>query len=310
MPLSTQHWYHYGKKGKNGVWTDADIEEFKKVINQEIDDIIKEWNTGKYKKLIIGDGDAFFNSNISNISITRTPKLYNYLKQKVQELYNTIDNGSNSTSSTNKLPKNYTDALKQIQKWFDIDDQTTNITGKNNIKHAIQKLHIKINDKYLMDHMDEKDILNLLYKTSKFMDEIYKLGNTGITIVSEDYFYGDFAKKVKRLTGEIISDIENNYEIQEGEKEKTMEIPNPLIKILDFMESLNYKQREALDRIFEYPIYDLNPAVISSIDLSDKITITDTVEDTRQTDFLKELGMSDEDMKKAQEIKNYCKGGK
>lgn len=112
------------------------------------------------------------------------------------------------------------------------------------------------------------------------------------------------------MTGEIISDIENNYDIQEGEKEKTMEIPNPLIKILGFMESLNYKQREALDRIFEYPIYDLNPAVIGPIDLSDKITITDTVEDTRQTDFLKELGMSDEDMKKAQEIKNHCKGGK
>lgn len=224
----------------------------------------------------------------------------------------TNSNNTNSTTqfTSNKLPKNYNQALKQIQKWFDIDDQTTNIAGKNNIKHAIQELHIEINDKYLMSYMNEKDVLNLLYKTSKFMDEMEKLGNTGITIVSEDYFYGDFAKKVKRLTGEIISDIENNYDIQEGKKEKTMEIPNPLIKILGFIESLNYKQREALDRIFEYPIYDLNPAIIGPIDLSDKITITDTVEDTRQTDFLKELGMSDEDMKKAQEIKNHCKGGK
>lgn len=34
------------------------------------------------------------------------------------------------------------------------------------------------------------------------------------------------------------------------------------------------------------------------------------IEDTRQTDFLKELGVSDEDMKKAEEIKNHCKGGK
>ena len=41
---------------------------------------VYEWDTGKYEKLIIGDGDAFFNSNISNISITRTPKLYQYLK--------------------------------------------------------------------------------------------------------------------------------------------------------------------------------------------------------------------------------------
>lgn len=91
MPLSTQRWYHGDKKGKTGVWTDADIEEFKKVIDQEIDDIIREWDTGKYEKLIIGDGDAFFNSNISNISITRAPKLYQYLKQKVQELYDYVD---------------------------------------------------------------------------------------------------------------------------------------------------------------------------------------------------------------------------
>ena len=228
-----------------------------------------------------------------------------------KENYEDSNNAGNSTRSTsNKLPKNYTNALKQIEKWFIINDQTTNIVGDDNTKHAIQELHIEINDEYLMLNMDEKDVLNLLYKTSKFMDEMEKLGNTGITIVSEDYFYGDFAKKVKRLTGEIISNIENNYDIQEGEKEKTMEIPNPLIKILGFMESLNYKQRGVLDRIFDYPIYDLNPAVIGPIDLSDKITITDTVEDTRQTDFLKELGMSDEDIKKAQEIKNHCKGGK
>lgn len=235
---------------------------------------------------------------------------FSRLLMKLREEFKSLDNESNSTLSINKLPKNYNQALKQIEKWFIINDQTTNILGNDNIKHAIQELHIEINDEYLMLDMDEKDVLNLLYKTSKFMDEMEKLGNTGITIVSEDYFYGDFAKKVKRLTGEIISNIENNYDIQEGEKEKTMEIPNPLIKILGFMESLNYKQRGVLDRIFDYPVYDLNPAVIGPIDLSDKITITDTVEDTRQTDFLKELGMSDEDIKKAQEIKNHCKGGK
>ena len=102
MPLSTQHWYHGDKKGKTGVWTDADIEDFKKTIDSEIDDIIKEWDTGKYEKLIIGDGDAFFNSNISNISITRTPKLYQYLKQKVQELYKYIDENDTNQGSLNQ----------------------------------------------------------------------------------------------------------------------------------------------------------------------------------------------------------------
>lgn len=229
-----------------------------------------------------------------------------------KENYADSNNTENSTqSTTNKLPKNYTKALEQIEKQFIINDQTTNIVGKDNIEHAIQELHIEINDKYLMSNMDEKDILNLLYKTSKFMDEMEKLENTGITIMHEDYFYGNFAKKIKRLTGETSSDIINIYGIQEGEKEKTMEIPNSLIKIIGFIESLNYKQRDVLDRIFDNPVYDLNPALFDDqIDLSNVITITDTVEDTRQTNFLKELGMSDEDLKEAQKIKNHCKGGK
>lgn len=110
MPLSTQHWYHGDKKGKTGVWTDADIEDFKKTIDSEIDDIIREWDTGKYEKLIIGDGDAFFNSNISNISITRTPKLYQYLKQKIQELYKYIDE-NDTNSGLNKTVITKIDAL-------------------------------------------------------------------------------------------------------------------------------------------------------------------------------------------------------
>lgn len=91
MPISTQHWYHPGAKGPTGVWTDNDFEEFKKTIDAEIQDIIDEWNTGKYKRIVIGDGDAFFNSSISNISVERVPKLYSYLKSKVEELYRYVD---------------------------------------------------------------------------------------------------------------------------------------------------------------------------------------------------------------------------
>lgn len=228
-----------------------------------------------------------------------------------KENYEDSNNAGNSTRSTsNKLPKNYTNALKQIEKQFIINNQTTDIVGNDNINHAIQELHIEINDKSLSD-VSGKEVLNLLYKTSKFMDELEKPENTGITIVSEDYFYGDFAKKVKRLTGWTPFDIENNFSVQEGVKEKTMEIPNHLIKTLNFIESLTYKQRDILDEICDDSIFNIDLYFNDEqIDLSDKITITDTVEDTRQTDFLKELGMSDEDIKKAQEIKNHCKGGK
>lgn len=228
-----------------------------------------------------------------------------------KENYEDSNNAGNSTRSTsNKLPKNYTNALKQIEKQFIINNQTTDIVGNDNINHAIQELHIEINDKSLSD-VSGKEVLNLLYKTSKFMDELEKPENAGITIVSEDYFYGDFAKKVKRLTGWTSFDIENNFAIQEGVKEKTMEIPNHLIKTLNFIESLTYKQRDILDKICDDSIFNIDLYFNDEqIDLSDKITITDTIEDTRQTDFLKELGMSDEDIKKAQEIKNHCKGGK
>ena len=313
--LNSEKWYKYNPESKmfEEESTPVLTKKFAGVGTRDIQKY-KVYKDGKWveREQYVGDDKSKVALKAIEDVFNKTQAELSNVETNTDQVDNTDSNntGNSTRSTSNKLPKNYTTALKQIEKWFIIKDQTTNIVGDDNTKHAIQELHIEINDEYLMLDMDEKDVLNLLYKTSKFMDEMKKLGNTGITIVSEDYFYGDFAKKVKRLTGEIISNIENNYDIQEGEKEKTMEIPNPLIKILGFMESLNYKQRGVLDRIFDYPIYDLNPAVIGPIDLSDKITITDTVEDTRQTDFLKELGMSDEDIKKAQEIKNHCKGGK
>ena len=71
-----------------------------------------------------------------------------------------------------------------------------------------------------------------------------------------------------------------------------------------------YKQYDLLDDIFEYnnPVYELSN-YDKIYDLSDDITISDEISDIRQTDFFSELGMSEEDMKKAKEIKNHCKGG-
>lgn len=97
MPLSTQRWYHEGAKGVSGRWTDADFEEFKKVIDSEIDDIVREWKSGRYKRIVIGSADGFFNTNISNISMERTPKLYQYLKAKLEQI------GIKSTESATEM---------------------------------------------------------------------------------------------------------------------------------------------------------------------------------------------------------------
>lgn len=317
--LNTEKWYKYDPNTKvfKEESTPVLTKKFAGVGTRDIQKY-KVYKDGKWveREQYVGDDKAkvalraiedVFNKTQAELSKSQSTPSQNVNKTEQDNK----GNESSITSTTNKLPKNYTKALEQIEKQFIINDQTTNIVGKDNIEHAIQELHIEINDDYLISNADEKDVLNLLYKTSKFMDEMEKLENTGITIMREDYFYGNFAKKIKRLTGEIPSDIINIYDIQEGEKEKTMEIPNSLIKIIDFIESLNYKQRDMLDRIFDNPVYDLNPALSDDqIDLSNVITITDTVEDTRQTNFLKELGMSDEDLKEAQEIKNHCKGGK
>lgn len=93
-PISTQRWYHQGAKGPTGRWNDADFDEFKKVIDDEFDEILKEWNTGKYKTIMLPQGDGLFNTRISQITMVRTPKLYQYLQDKYQTLLNTVNRSS------------------------------------------------------------------------------------------------------------------------------------------------------------------------------------------------------------------------
>ena len=111
-PISTQRWYHYGAKGITGRWNDEDFDEFKKVIDDEFEEILKEWNTGKYKTIMFPQGDGLFNARISNISETRTPKLYQYLYSKYQNLINTVNGNASSNnlsaetdSSDNTMPE-------------------------------------------------------------------------------------------------------------------------------------------------------------------------------------------------------------
>lgn len=317
MPLSTQRWYNQTHKGPTGVWKDSDIEEFKKVIDAEISDIMDEWDTGKYTTLVIGDGDAFFNSNISNISITRSPKLYNYLKSKVQQLYKYVDEHPHSgkskseskespiTKHTLKQPKQYTQALHQIEKLFILDDKTTTI-GENSKKYAIQKLNVIINNSYINGTLSQTDVLNTLYQISKFAD---KLNNTSVSkkVTVSDNDYNKFKRKIG-IIGYSASEVEADYLIEEGEKPGTTDIPQKLFDTVNFLSSFDNNHNVFIQSIFDNVLSQLLGD--EQVDLSDVITITDTIEDTRQTDLLKELGMSDEDLKEAEKIKKHCKGGK
>lgn len=84
-PISTQRWYHQGAKGTTGRWTDADVEEFRNVIGSELQDIVDEFNTGKYDTIMFPGGNGLFNTNISNITKTRTPQLYQALADLLHE---------------------------------------------------------------------------------------------------------------------------------------------------------------------------------------------------------------------------------
>lgn len=99
-PISTQRWYHQGAKGTTGRWKDEDFDEFKKVIDDEFQEILNEWNTGKYKTIMFPQGDGLFNTSISAITMERTPKLYQYLQSKYQEFVDTVNNSTFTQSNT------------------------------------------------------------------------------------------------------------------------------------------------------------------------------------------------------------------
>lgn len=82
-PITTQHWYNSQRKGISGRWTDDDLEEFKKVIDDDFETI---YNDCKNFKRIVFPMGGIFNSKISAINKVRTPKLYSYLMDKCKTL--------------------------------------------------------------------------------------------------------------------------------------------------------------------------------------------------------------------------------
>lgn len=111
MPISTQRYYHDGAKGETGRWTDDAFDEFKKTIDEEFENILKEWRTGKYKRIVFGNQDGLFNTKISNITEQRTPKIYKYLKEKLNQFKNEIEElpfglQQESSSSASEEPIN------------------------------------------------------------------------------------------------------------------------------------------------------------------------------------------------------------
>lgn len=89
-PITTQRWYNSERKGIFGRWKDRNIETFKRVIDDDFDEIEK--NMGRYERIVFPVG-GIFNSKIANISKSRVPELYEYLMNKCLELRRKYENG-------------------------------------------------------------------------------------------------------------------------------------------------------------------------------------------------------------------------
>ena len=88
-PITTQRWYNSEHKGIYGRWEDRDLDAFKKVIDDDFDEIEK--NMDKYEIIVFPVG-GIFNSKIADISKSRVPKLYEYLMNKCLELRRKYEN--------------------------------------------------------------------------------------------------------------------------------------------------------------------------------------------------------------------------
>lgn len=121
MPISTQHWYHEGAKGKSGQWVDTDAEEFEKTIKEEVDAIIEKWNLGKYKRVIVPSGDGFFNSSISEITKERVPSLYKILTDQITRLEEAIGKDNIKTFSAPESSKSKNKRKKSVVIYEDED---------------------------------------------------------------------------------------------------------------------------------------------------------------------------------------------
>ena len=95
FPISTQRYYDIarGLTGKNGRWTNESLEEFKKIVDAEIDEIVQY--SSKYDKIIIS-GTNLFGGKISDINEEGDrSEIFKYLQKKLEDLYLSVDGAAN-----------------------------------------------------------------------------------------------------------------------------------------------------------------------------------------------------------------------
>lgn len=121
LPISTQQFYDpkNGKTWEKGRWNKEDIEKFKETIDAEFEAIKEALNSGKYDRIVLPPIESLFHekslpakgkkgdkTSISDISKERVPKLYEYLKNKYEEVFGELEvEDKKETKNTTSVTK-------------------------------------------------------------------------------------------------------------------------------------------------------------------------------------------------------------
>lgn len=135
-PISTMKWFYreHGVSVGQARWTDSDLEEFKEVIDDEIEQIKQLWDSGNFDSIELPQNGIFGKSiksdkdrSISRLTATRTPKLYQYLNKKLQELSEYVQD--------TKKTKEYEGELSSIDEsnWHKVDAEFTSIKKRQRV---------------------------------------------------------------------------------------------------------------------------------------------------------------------------------
>lgn len=135
-PISTMKWFYreHGVSVEQARWTDSDLEEFKEVIDDEIEQIKQLWDSGNFDSIELPQNGIFGKSiksdkdrGISRLTATRTPKLYQYLNKKLQELSEYVQD--------TKKAKEYESESSSIDEsnWHKVDAEFTSIKKRQRV---------------------------------------------------------------------------------------------------------------------------------------------------------------------------------
>ena len=135
-PISTMKWFYreHGVSVEQARWTDSNLKEFKEVIDDEIEQIKQLWDSGNFDSIELPQNGIFGKSiksdrdrSISRLTATRTPKLYQYLNKKLQELSEYVQDA--------KKAKEYENESSSIDEsnWHKVDAEFTSIKKRQRV---------------------------------------------------------------------------------------------------------------------------------------------------------------------------------